>query len=150
MMDLEKMAESIRQQFPIYENAGLKILQADEVFKARVILGEKTQNHVHMMHAAFLFLGGEFLGGLVPMRHLKHPEKFQPVVRDLKIDFKAPALTSVTAQAHFSQAQADEMNQKLEETGRFDFTLLAELTDEAGTLVAQTMANYALRNFSGK
>jgi hypothetical protein len=103
-----------------------------------------------MMHAAFLFLGGEFLGGLVPMRHLKHPEKFQPVVRDLKIDFKAPALTSVTAQAHFSQAQADEMNQKLEETGRFDFTLLAELTDEAGTLVAQTMANYALRNFSGK
>lgn len=149
-MDLEKMAESIRQQFPIYENAGLKILQADEVFKARVILGEKTQNHVHMMHAAFLFLGGEFLGGLVPMRHLKHPEKFQPVVRDLKIDFKAPALTSVTAQAHFSQAQADEMNQKLEETGRFDFTLLAELTDEAGTLVAQTMANYALRNFSGK
>ena len=149
-MDLEKMAESIRQQFPIYENAGLKILQADEVFKAHVILGEKTQNHVHMMHAAFLFLGGEFLGGLVPMRHLKHPEKFQPVVRDLKIDFKAPALTSVTAQAHFSQAQADEMNQKLEETGRFDFTLLAELTDEAGTPVAPTMANYALRNFSGK
>ncbi|MDG1690556.1 MAG: YiiD C-terminal domain-containing protein [Alphaproteobacteria bacterium] len=149
-MDLEKMAASIRQQFPIYENAGLEILRADEVFKARVILGEKTQNHVHMMHAAFLFLGGEFLGGLVPMRHLKHPQKFQPVVRDLKIDFKAPALTSITAQAHFSQAQADEMNQQLEETGRFDFTLVAELTDEAGNLVAQTTANYALRNFSGK
>jgi hypothetical protein len=59
-MDLEKMAASIRQQFPIYENAGLEILQADEVFKARVILGEKTQNHVHMMHAAFLFWAVNF------------------------------------------------------------------------------------------
>lgn len=149
-MDLENMAVSLRQKFPIYENAGLEILQADEIFKARVILGEKTQNHVHMMHAAFLFAGGEFLGGLVPMRYLEQPEKFQPVVRDLKIDFKAPALTSVTAQATFTQAQADEMNRELAENGRYDFTLVAELTDASGTLVAQTTANYALRNFTGK
>jgi len=42
------------------------------------------------------------------------------------------------------------MNRELAENGRYDFTLVAELTDEAGTLVAQTTANYALRNFTGK
>ena len=124
-------------------------MQADEVFKAKVKLTAETQNHVKMMHAAYLFAVGEFLGGLVPMRYLAKPDKFQPVVRDLKIDFKAPAMSSVTAETAFSKAQANEMNDALEKDGRYDFTLVAELKDENGTLVAQTTTNYAIRNFLG-
>ena len=33
------------------------------------------------------------------------PERFQPVVRDVKIDFKAPATTDVIAEAFFSEDQ---------------------------------------------
>lgn len=149
-MDLKKMAAQIRENYALYRNAGLEILQADEVFKVKVVLGPETENHVSMMHAAYLFAGGEFLGGLVPMKHLAKPETFQPVVRDLKIDFKAPAMTSVTAEAIFTQAQADEMNEALDRDGRYDFTLIADVKDENGVLVAQTTANYAIRNFLGK
>lgn len=148
-MDLEKMSAAIRENYGLYRNAGLEILAADELFKVKVVLGPETQNHVQMMHAAYLFAGGEFLGGLVPMRHLAKPEKFQPVVRDLKIEFKAPAMTSVTAETRFTQAQADEMNAALDKDGRYDFTLVAELKDENATLVAQTTTNYAIRNFMG-
>lgn len=148
-MDLEKLAANIRDNYGLYRNAGLQILQADGVFKVKVVLSSETQNHVQMMHAAYLFAGGEFLGGLVPMRHLAKPEKFQPVVRDLKIEFKAPAMTSITAETVFTQAQADEMNAALEKDGRYDFTLIADLKDENGGLVAQTTTNYAIRNFLG-
>lgn len=148
-MDLEKLSANIREQYGLYRNAGLQILQADDIFKVKIELGPETQNHVQMMHAAYLFAGGEFLGGLVPMRHLAKPEKFQPVVRDLKIEFKAPAMSSVTAETTFSQAQADEMNAALDKDGRYDFTLIADLKDESGTLVAQTTTNYAIRNFMG-
>ncbi|MGI9438898.1 MAG: DUF4442 domain-containing protein [Parvibaculales bacterium] len=148
-MDLEKMSATIREKYGLYRSAGLEILSADEIFKARVTLGPETQNHVQMMHAAYLFACGEFLGGLVPMRHLAKPEKFQPVVRDLKIEFKAPAMTSVTAETTFTQAQADEMNTALDKDGRYDFTLVAALKDENDTLVAQTTTNYAIRNFMG-
>jgi len=148
-MDIDKLSASIREKYALYRNADLQILQADEVFKAKVKLTAETQNHVKMMHAAYLFAVGEFLGGLVPMRYLAKPDKFQPVVRDLKIDFKAPAMSSVTAETAFSQAQANEMNDALEKDGRYDFTLVAELKDENGSLVAQTTANYAIRNFLG-
>ena len=148
-MDIDKLSASIREKYALYRNADLQILQADEVFKAKVKLTAETQNHVKMMHAAYLFAVGEFLGGLVPMRYLAKPDKFQPVVRDLKIDFKAPGMSSVTAQTAFSQAQANEMNDALEKDGRYDFTLVAELKDENGTLVAQTTTNYAIRNFLG-
>lgn len=149
-MDLEKMAAETREKYALYRNAGLEILQADEVFKAKVVLGPDTANHVNMMHAAYLFTGGEYLGGLVSTRHIANPQKFQPVVRDVKIEFKAPAMSSVTAETVFTQAQADEMNAALERDGRYDFELVAELKDENGTLVAQTTANYAIRNFLGK
>ena len=148
-MDLDKLSANIRDNYGLYRQAGLQILQADEVFKVKVVLGPETENHVQMMHAAYLFAGGEFLGGLVPMRHLAKPEKFQPVVRDLKIEFKAPAMTSVTAETVFTQAQADEMNEALEKDGRYDFTLVAELKDENGAVVALTTTNYAIRNFLG-
>ena len=148
-MDIDKLSASIREKYALYRNADLQILQADEVFKAKVKLTAETQNHVKMMHAAYLFAVGEFLGGLVPMRYLAKPDKFQPVVRDLKIDFKAPAMSSVTAETAFSQEQANEMNDALEKDGRYDFTLVAELKDENGSLVAQTTANYAIRNFLG-
>lgn len=148
-MDFEKMAEGIRANYSLYGNANLEILQARESFKVRMSLGPETENHLKMMHAAYLFAGAEFLGGLVPMAHLAKPEKFQPVVRDLKIEFKAPAFSAVTAETHFSQTQADDMNAALDKDGRFDFTLLAELKDENETLVAQTTTNYAIRNFLG-
>lgn len=148
-MDLEKLSANIREQYGLYRSAGLQILQADDIFKVKIELSPETQNHVQMMHAAYLFAGGEFLGGLVSMRHLAKPEKFQPVVRDLKIEFKAPAMSSVTAETLFSQAQADEMNAALDKDGRYDFTLIADLKDESGTLVAQTTTDYAIRNFMG-
>jgi hypothetical protein len=42
-----------------------------------------------------------------------------------------------------------EMNAKLEETGKYDFQQKAVLTDENGTVVAETLGSYALRNFLG-
>ena len=89
------------------------------------------------------------MGGLITARYLDNPRKFQPVVRDLKIDFKAPAMTDITATAYFSAEQGLEMNSKLEETGRYDFQQKAVLTDTNGTVVAETLGSYALRNFMG-
>ena len=148
-MDLEKVAGDLRAKFTVYGNANLEILEASETFKVRMSLRPETENHLKMMHAAYLFAGGEFLGGLVPMVHLAKPDKFQPVVRDLKIEFKAPAFSAVTAETEFSIAQADEMNATLDKEGRFDYTLLAEIKDQNEKLVARTTTNYAIRNFLG-
>ena len=101
------------------------------------------------MHAGALFALGEFLGGLITAYYLDDPRKFQPVVRDLKIDFKAPAMTDIIATTEFTDQQALDMNTSLATSGRFDFQQKAVLTDSNGTVVAQTLGSYALRNFMG-
>ena len=150
MMDLVAFEAGAKKNCPIYEFLGLSVLEAENgVFKATIPNSKKAGNHIGIMHAGVLFSLGEFLGGLITARYLDNPRKFQPVVRDLKIDFKAPAMTDITATAFFSAEQALEMNAKLEETGRYDFQQKAVLTDTNGTVVAETLGSYALRNFMG-
>jgi uncharacterized protein (TIGR00369 family) len=150
MMDLVAFEAGAKKNCPIYEFLGLSVLEAENgVFKATIPNGKEAGNHIGIMHAGVLFSLGEFLGGLITARYLDNPRKFQPVVRDLKIDFKAPAMTDITATAYFSAEQALEMNAKLEETGRYDFQQKALLTDTNGTVVAETLGSYALRNFMG-
>ena len=149
-MDLVAFEAGAKKNCPIYEFLGLTVLEAENgVFKATIPNSKAAGNHIGIMHAGVLFSLGEFLGGLITARYLDNPRKFQPVVRDLKIDFKAPAMTDITATAYFSAHQALEMNAKLEETGRYDFQQKAVLTDTNGTVVAETLGSYALRNFMG-
>ena len=149
-MDLVAFEAGAKKNCPIYEFLGLSVLEAENgVFKATIPNSKEAGNHIGIMHAGVLFSLGEFLGGLITARYLDNPRKFQPVVRDLKIDFKAPAMTDITATAYFSADQALEMNAQLEETGRYDFQQKAVLTDTNGTVVAETLGSYALRNFMG-
>lgn len=149
-MDLVAFEAGAKKNCPIYEFLGLTVLEAENgVFKATIPNSKEAGNHIGIMHAGVLFSLGEFLGGLITARYLDNPRKFQPVVRDLKIDFKAPAMTDITATAYFSAEQALEMNAKLEETGRYDFQQKAVLTDTNGKVVAETLGSYALRNFMG-
>jgi len=149
-MDLVAFEAGAKKNCPIYEFLGLTVLEAENgIFKATIPNSKAAGNHIGIMHAGVLFSLGEFLGGLITARYLDNPRKFQPVVRDLKIDFKAPAMTDITATAHFSVDQALEMNAKLEETGRYDFQQKAVLTDANGNVVAETLGSYALRNFMG-
>jgi len=149
-MDLVAFEAGAKKNCPIYEFLGLSVLEAENgVFKATIPNSKEAGNHIGIMHAGVLFSLGEFLGGLITARYLDNPRKFQPVVRDLKIDFKAPAMTDITATAYFSAEQALEMNAKLEETGRYDFQQKAVLTGTNGTVVAETLGSYALRNFMG-
>ena len=149
-MDLVAFEAGAKKNCPIYEFLGLTVLEAEGgVFKASIPSTKESGNHIGIMHAGVLFSLGEFLGGLITARYLDNPRKFQPVVRELKIDFKAPAMTDITATAYFSAEQGVEMNAKLEETGRYDFQQKAVLTDANGTVVAETLGSYALRNFMG-
>ena len=149
-MDLVAFEAGAKKNCPIYEFLGLTVLEAENgVFKATIPNSKEAGNHIGIIHAGVLFSLGEFLGGLITARYLDNPRKFQPVVRDLKIDFKAPAMTDITATAYFSADQALEMNAKLEETGRYDFQQKAVLTDTNGKVVAETLGSYALRNFMG-
>lgn len=149
-IDLGALLETYQQSCEIYRFMEIELLSMEAgVFRVKTPLSKATGNHVNIMHASMLFATAEILGGMVATKYLARPEKFQPVVRDFKIAYLKPAFTAVTAEAQFTVEQGAAMNAALDETGKFDFTLPAVVTDANGTTIAETTGAYAIRNFMG-
>jgi acyl-coenzyme A thioesterase PaaI-like protein len=148
MLDRRTLQRLSRESCPILELLNLEILESEAgLLRASIPRIPLAGNHVGILNAGALFALGEFIGGLVVASNLNEPERFQPVVRDVKIDFKAPATTDVIAEAFFSEDQASAMNAALMDSGRFDFSLNTIIKDANQTTVAITDGSYALRNF---
>ena len=134
-----------RANLPIYEFMDLKVLSVSEgLYQCFVPLSRNTVNHIKTVHAAFQWASAEILGGLAVLSTRKD-EKYVPVVKSLDIEFKRPALTSITSEALFSSKQVDLMNTALESTGRYDFELASVIKDSEGEVVAEALGRYAVR-----
>lgn len=137
-----------KQNLPVYEFMNLKVLSvSDGLYKCFVPLSVNTGNHVKTVHAAFQWASAEILGGLVVLSNRK-ADKYVPVVKNLSIEFRQPALTDITSEAIFSMEQVEEMNAALESTGRYDFELASVIRDSEGKVVAEALGLYAVRTMN--
>jgi thioesterase domain-containing protein len=103
-------------------------------------------NHFGTTYAGSLFSVAEVLGGLFARTSLVM-ERGVPLVKSLQIDFRRPATTAVVARATLDEEEIARVLAEAQERGKSDFVLEAEVTDEAGTVVATTRGLYQLRRF---
>jgi acyl-coenzyme A thioesterase PaaI-like protein len=101
-------------------------------------------NHVGTMYAGVLFSVAEMLGGALSLATFD-PARFYPIVKDLRIDFRRPAASSVTARTSLDGPEIDRVLADAERDGKGQFVLRSELTDEEGTVVATTEGTYQIR-----
>lgn len=135
----------LKSALPVYEFMDLSIISvSDGVYRCFVPLSKNTGNHINTVHAAFQWACAEMLGGLVVLSQ-RTDEKYVPVVRGVDIEFKRPALSDITAEAHFSAKDAETMNAALAASGRYDFELSATIRDAHGEVVAEATGFYAVR-----
>ncbi|EWC58111.1 Uncharacterized protein UO65_6618 [Actinokineospora spheciospongiae] len=99
-------------------------------------------NHLGTMYAGVLSTVAEVLGGAICLPSFDLA-RFHPVVRDLRIDFRRPARTDVTATAALDAATVERVRAKAD--GRSTFVLTTELTDTGGVVIATTEGTYQLR-----
>jgi len=146
MERIETALESwVRAQLPLYEFMDLEITSvSDGLYQCRVPLGRNTGNHVNTFHAALQFAAAEILGGLIVLSR-RSDEKYVPVVKRLDIEYRRPALSDITAEVRFADAQVEVMNAALATDGRYDFELRPVIRDAAGEVVAEATGYYAVR-----
>ena len=136
----------VRGAIPIMDQMGIEVLEAGRTdVAARLPIGPNG-NHFGSAYAGSLFTVAEVLGGLYASTSLVM-EGAVPLVKQVTIDFRRPATTDVVARATLSEDEIARILAETAERGKSDFELLAEVTDEAGTLVASTRGLYQLRKF---
>jgi acyl-coenzyme A thioesterase PaaI-like protein len=101
-------------------------------------------NHVGIMYAGSLFTLGEIMGGIM-WGLMFDVEKVYPIVKDIHIQFKRPAMSDVMLEMTFDRTEADQVEAIAEKEGKSDYTLDLDLKDAQGQTVAMVKGIWQIR-----
>lgn len=107
---------------------------------------EGNVNHVGMMYAGSLFTLGEVAGGAIHLTSFD-TSRLYPIVKEVSIRFRRPALTDVTMEVELGEEEASRIQAEALERGKADFVLSLELRDAEGEVVSTVGGTWQVRCF---
>lgn len=135
---------ALEHTIPVAFKMGVRFTDVRPGYAEAAVPIDGNGNHFGVMYAGVLFTVGEVLGGALSMVTFDMSAYF-PLVKSLTIDFLKPAGSAVTASTSLDLRDAAKLQALADEQGKAEFQLVAELHDEAGTLVARTTGTYQIR-----
>ena len=129
---------------PGIERTGLKILEMRDRYAKALMPLDGNTNHVGIMYAGSLFTLGEFCGGAIHLAGIDF-SKFYPIVKDVSIRFRRPAMTDVTVEVSMSEQEIQRLEAEASEKGKADFELNLELKDLSGETMAEVSGTWQIR-----
>jgi thioesterase domain-containing protein len=129
------LAAFIESAIGIVKKMGLKVLSMKDGYVKLQMPFKENVNHVGTMYAGSLFTLGEFMGGAIFIASFDM-NKYYPIVKEVQIRYRRPALTDITLELAMSEEQIRQITATLEEKGKADFPLELQLTDAGGEVVA--------------
>jgi len=129
---------------PGIERTGLQVLELRDRYAKALMPLEGNTNHVGIMYAGSLFTLGEFSGGAIHLVSMDFT-KFFPIVKEVNIRFRRPALTDITMEVTMTEQEAARLEAEAEEKGKADYELMLELKDQNGETVAEVSGVWQIR-----
>ncbi len=123
---------------------GLRVLELRERYLKILMPLEGNVNHVGMMYAGSLFTLGETVGGVLYGVSFDR-QKFFPIVTEVTIRFRRPALSDVTVEVGLDEQEAARIQAEAERKGKASFTLNLELKDVGGEVVSEVEGTWQIR-----
>ena len=129
---------------PGIERTGLQVLELRDRYAKALMPLEGNTNHVGIMYAGSLFTLGEFSGGAIHLVSMDFT-KFVPIVKEVHIRFRRPAMTDITMEVTMTEQEARRLEAEAEEKGKADYELKLELKDQSGETVAEVSGVWQIR-----
>lgn len=144
--DAEKITQGNWKTIPFLERTRIVVDHAERGFVRLRMPFEPNVNHVGMMYAGALFTLAEVPGGTMFLTTFD-TTKFYPIVKDLQIRFRRPAMTDITVEVRMSEDEIARITAEAEANGKADYGWECELEDESGEVVAISQNLYQMRAF---
>ncbi len=145
------MAEMSEEFVSLVENGiefirrmGLKVVEMKRGYVELRATLQGNLSHVGTMYAGALFSLAEVPGGAMFLTSFD-VSRYYPIVKEMTIRYRKPALTDVTVKVAMSEDEIRRVAREAEETGRGQFVLRAELFDDNGQMVCESEGTYQLR-----
>lgn len=140
---VEAMNAGLEQLVPRAHQMGVRFVELRPGYVRAELPVEGNTNHVGTIYAGVIFTLAEVLGGAMHVATFDMTTHY-PIVRSMTIDFIAPGTTALTAVTSLSDDEVAAVRAAAK-NGKAPFSLVAEVTDANGTVVARTTGNYQIR-----
>jgi hypothetical protein len=142
---LEKFAG---KKVAFIERMGLETVELRRGYvKLKAPLGG-NENHVGIMYAGAPCTLAEVPGGSLFSSSFD-VKRFYPIVKEMSIRFRRPAMTDVTIEMTMSDQEVQRIQAEAEANGKADYTLEGEIKDDSGEVVAISTGIYQIRAVAG-
>jgi acyl-coenzyme A thioesterase PaaI-like protein len=126
------------------KRTGIRALALRDRYAKLIMPLEGNVNHVGIMYAGSLFTLGEVAGGAIHMVSVDTTRLF-PIVKEVNIRFRRPAVTDVTMEVELSAEEASRIQAEALEKGKADYGLNLELKDANGEVVSTVVGTWQAR-----
>lgn len=142
--DTQRLTQGNWDTIPFLKHTGVAVDHAERGFVRLRMPFEPNVNHVGMMYAGALFTLAEVPGGTLFITTFD-ARRFYPIVKDLKIRFRRPAMTDITVEVRMDDEEAARIEAEAEANGKADYAWECELKDATGEVVAISQNLYQMR-----
>ena len=123
----------LEKAIKIIEEMGMRIVDFRKNAVKIILPKEPNVNHIGTVYAGSLFSLADYAGGVLFYASFDR-KKYYPLLKEVTIAFKKPATTDITVEASMPTAQAEQIKNITDETGKADWVLDLELKDEKGDI----------------
>jgi acyl-coenzyme A thioesterase PaaI-like protein len=125
---------------------GIKMLEMRDRYAKLLMPIEGNGNHVGMMYAGSLFTIGEITGGVIAACSFD-VKKYVPIVKEVSIRFRRPAMTDVTVEVSMTEDRVSDIEAEAAEKGKADFEMDIDITDASGEVVSIVHGTWQIRKW---
>jgi len=129
------------------KRTGIRVVTLRDRYAKLLMPLEGNVNHVGMMYAGSLFTLGEIAGGAIHAVSFDMTKLF-PIVKEIHIRFRRPAVTDVTMEVGLSAEQASRIQAEALEKGKADYALNLELRGAGAEVVSIVSGTWQVRPIS--
>ena len=129
------------------KRTGLRVVCLRDRYVKLLMPLEGNVNHVGMMYAGSLFTLGEIAGVAIHVVSFDMTKLF-PIVKEINIRFRRPAMTDVIMEVELSAEEASRILAEALEKGKADYVLNLELEDAEGEVVSIVEGTWQVRTIS--
>ena len=138
------VAEPLVAAVEAIARTGLRIVAMRDRYSKLLMPLAGNVNHVGMMYAGSLFTLGEIAGGAIHVVSFD-VTRLVPIVKEVKIRFRRPAMTDVTMEVELSEEETSRIQTEALEKGKADYVLSLELEDANGEVVSIVGGTWQVR-----
>ena len=139
----------IDQLVPFASRTGLVVEQAAKgLAQCRMPL-QGNQNHLGAMYAGALFTLADITGGVLLLASFDR-QRFYPILKQIQMDFNAPAETDIALRYTLSDDVLLHAEQQASSHGKAQFMLEGQLYDSNGLAVAVARGMFQIRALKTK